>query len=144
MSLFHFCRMLILRFEVSRYSDWLYGPDYRGIGVRVRVGSRIFSTSFRSAVGPTQLDIQWALGTWEPEVHHRVRKVPPLNQRNEAHNCTLNLGIFYINVYVFQEALFYLDAFRPKCALPQIIAEESHCYIQLRREFCTHLSRLDL
>jgi hypothetical protein len=36
-----------------------YVLDDRGVGVRVPVGSRIFSMSSRSAVGPTQPPIQW-------------------------------------------------------------------------------------
>jgi hypothetical protein len=36
--------------------------DGRGVGVRVPVGSRIFSMSSRPAVGPTQHPIQWVSG----------------------------------------------------------------------------------
>jgi hypothetical protein len=36
-----------------------YGLDDRGVGVRVPVGSRIFSTSSRPALGSTQPSIQW-------------------------------------------------------------------------------------
>jgi hypothetical protein len=36
-----------------------YELDDRGVGVRVPVGSRIFSTSPRPALGPTQPPIQW-------------------------------------------------------------------------------------
>jgi hypothetical protein len=32
---------------------------YRGVGVRVPIGSRIFSTSSRPGLGPTQSPIQW-------------------------------------------------------------------------------------
>jgi hypothetical protein len=40
-----------------------YGLDDRGVGVRVPVGSRIFSTSSRPALGSTQPPIQWVPGT---------------------------------------------------------------------------------
>jgi hypothetical protein len=36
-----------------------YRLNNRGVGVRVPVGSRIFSTSPRPELGPTQLPIQW-------------------------------------------------------------------------------------
>jgi hypothetical protein len=36
-----------------------YGLGDRGVGVRVPVGSRNFSTSSRPALGPTQPPIQW-------------------------------------------------------------------------------------
>jgi hypothetical protein len=39
-----------------------YGLDDRGVGVQVPVGSRIFSTSSRPALGPTQSPIQWVPG----------------------------------------------------------------------------------
>jgi hypothetical protein len=39
-----------------------YGLDDRGVGVRVPVGSRIFSTSSMPAMGPKQPPIQWVLG----------------------------------------------------------------------------------
>jgi hypothetical protein len=39
-----------------------YGLDGRGFGVRVLVGSRIFSASSRPARGSTQLPIQWVQG----------------------------------------------------------------------------------
>jgi hypothetical protein len=45
-----------------------YGLDDRGVGVRVPVGSRIFSKSSRPALGSTQTPIQWvrgALSQWE-------------------------------------------------------------------------------
>jgi hypothetical protein len=45
-----------------------YGLDDRGIGVRVTVGSRIFSTSSRPAQGPTQPPIQWVPGALFPGV----------------------------------------------------------------------------
>jgi hypothetical protein len=39
-----------------------YGLDDRGVGVRVPVGSRIFSTSSRPALGSTQPTNQWLPG----------------------------------------------------------------------------------
>jgi hypothetical protein len=39
-----------------------YGLDDRGVGVRVPVGSRIFSTSSRPTLGSTQPPIQWVPG----------------------------------------------------------------------------------
>jgi hypothetical protein len=39
-----------------------YGLDDGGVGVRVPVGSRIFSMSSRQALGPTQIPIQWVRG----------------------------------------------------------------------------------
>jgi hypothetical protein len=39
-----------------------YGLGDRGVGVRVPVGSRIFSTSSRPALGSTQPPIQWVPG----------------------------------------------------------------------------------
>jgi hypothetical protein len=46
--------------------------------------------------------------------HRLVRKVPSLNKRNEGHIHT-QFKYYRINVCVFQEALFYLEAFQPKC-----------------------------
>jgi hypothetical protein len=40
-----------------------YGLYNRGFGVRVPVGSRTFSMSFRLGLGPTQPPIQWVPGT---------------------------------------------------------------------------------
>jgi hypothetical protein len=45
-----------------------YGLDDRGVGVRAPVGSRIFSTSSRPVLGPTQSPIQWVAGALFPEV----------------------------------------------------------------------------
>jgi hypothetical protein len=45
-----------------------YGLDDRGVGVRVPVGSGIFSTSSRPALGPTQPPIQWVAGALSPGV----------------------------------------------------------------------------
>jgi hypothetical protein len=41
-----------------------YGLDDLGVGVRVPVGSRIFSKSSRPALGPTQPPIQWVPGAF--------------------------------------------------------------------------------
>jgi hypothetical protein len=41
-----------------------YGLDGRRIGVQVPVGARIFSTSLRQFLGPTQPPVQWV-----PEAH---------------------------------------------------------------------------
>jgi hypothetical protein len=43
-----------------------YGLDDRGVGVRVPVGSRIFSMSSRPALGPTEPPIQWLTGVKRP------------------------------------------------------------------------------
>jgi hypothetical protein len=43
-----------------------YGPKDRGVGVRVTVASRIFSSSSRPALGPTQPPIQWIPGALSP------------------------------------------------------------------------------
>jgi hypothetical protein len=43
-----------------------YGLDDRGVGVRVPVGSRIFSTSSRPTLGSTQPPIQWVSGVKRP------------------------------------------------------------------------------
>jgi hypothetical protein len=45
-----------------------YGLDDRGVGVRVPVGSRLFSMSSRPALGSTQALIQWAPGALSPGV----------------------------------------------------------------------------
>jgi hypothetical protein len=45
-----------------------YGLDDRGVGVRVPVGSRIFSTSSRPALGPAHLPIQLLPGFLSPRV----------------------------------------------------------------------------
>jgi hypothetical protein len=44
-----------------------YGVDGWGIGVRVLIGSTMFSTSSRPALGPTQ-PIQWVTGDLSPGV----------------------------------------------------------------------------
>jgi hypothetical protein len=48
-----------------------YGLEDRGVGVRVRVGSRIFSASSNQALGSTQPPIQWVLGTISPGVKRK-------------------------------------------------------------------------
>jgi hypothetical protein len=49
-----------------------YGLDDRGVGVRVPVGSRMFSTSSRPALEPTQPPIQWLPGVLSPVVKRPV------------------------------------------------------------------------
>jgi hypothetical protein len=39
-----------------------YGLDDQGVGVQVPIGSRIFSTTSRQALGPTQPPIKWVPG----------------------------------------------------------------------------------
>jgi hypothetical protein len=51
-----------------------YGLDDRGVGVRVPVGSRIFSTSSRPAVGPTQPPIEWVPGLFPRGVRRPGRE----------------------------------------------------------------------
>jgi hypothetical protein len=51
-----------------------YGLDDRGVGVRVPVGSRIFSTSSRPALGPTQPAIQWVPGALSPGIKRQERE----------------------------------------------------------------------
>jgi hypothetical protein len=45
-----------------------YGMRDRGIGIRVSVGSRIFSASSRPALGSTQPPLQWVPGALFQEV----------------------------------------------------------------------------
>jgi hypothetical protein len=52
----------------------VYGLDGQGIRVRVPVGSRIFSTSSRPAMGSTQPPIQWVLGDPSPRVKRPGRE----------------------------------------------------------------------
>jgi hypothetical protein len=52
-------------------SYWL--DDWR-VGVRVPVGARIFSTSFRPALGSTQPPIQWVPGALSPGVRRPGRE----------------------------------------------------------------------
>jgi hypothetical protein len=51
-----------------------YGVDDRGVGVRVPVGSIIFSTSSRPALGLIQAPIQWIPGTLSPGVKRPGRE----------------------------------------------------------------------
>jgi hypothetical protein len=60
-----------------------YGLDHRGVGVRVRMGSRIFFfLRCTGWLGPTQPPIQWVMGTLSPEVKRQGREAdhsPPSN-----------------------------------------------------------------
>jgi hypothetical protein len=51
-----------------------YGLDDQGVGVRVPVGSRIFSTLSRPALGPTEPPIQWVPGAISPGVKQQGRE----------------------------------------------------------------------
>jgi hypothetical protein len=51
-----------------------YGLDDRGVGNRVPVGSRIFSTSSGPAMGPTQPPIQWVPGALSLGVKRQGRE----------------------------------------------------------------------
>jgi hypothetical protein len=51
-----------------------YGLDDGGVGVRVPVGTRIFSTSSRPALESTQPPIEWVLGAISPGVKRRWRE----------------------------------------------------------------------
>jgi hypothetical protein len=51
-----------------------YGLDYRGVGVRVPVWSRVFSTLLGPAVEPTQPPIQWVPGLPSPGVKRAGRE----------------------------------------------------------------------
>jgi hypothetical protein len=51
-----------------------YGLDDREVGVRVSVGSRIFFTSSRLDLGPTQSPIQWVPGVLSPGVERPGRE----------------------------------------------------------------------
>jgi hypothetical protein len=56
------------------------GLDGQGVGVRVPVGSRNFSTSSRPALGPTQPSIQWKTGALSPGIKQPGREpdhLPP-------------------------------------------------------------------
>jgi hypothetical protein len=52
-----------------------YGLDDRGVGVRVPVESRIFSTSSRPVLRPTQPPIQWVPGALSSGVKRSGREV---------------------------------------------------------------------
>jgi hypothetical protein len=62
---------LDLRIKVWTGIATVYGLDDRGVGVRVTVGSRIFSTSSRPARGPIQPPIQWVPVVLSPGVKLR-------------------------------------------------------------------------
>jgi hypothetical protein len=51
-----------------------YGLDDRGVGVQVPVGSRILSTSFRPALGPTQPPVEWVPRTLSPALKRQGRE----------------------------------------------------------------------
>jgi hypothetical protein len=51
-----------------------YGLDDQGVGVRVPVGSRIFSTSSRPALGPSHPPVQWVRGALSPVVKQPGRE----------------------------------------------------------------------
>jgi hypothetical protein len=51
-----------------------YGLDDRPVGVRVPVGSKLFSTLCRPALGPNQPPIQWVAGTLSPGVKRPGRE----------------------------------------------------------------------
>jgi hypothetical protein len=55
----------------SRHSDWLRGGRPRG---RSSSPGRVFSTSSRLALGPTQPPIQWVLGAPSPGVKRQARE----------------------------------------------------------------------
>jgi hypothetical protein len=63
-----------------------YGLDDRGVGVRVPVGSRIFSTSSKPALGSTQPPSQWVPGVTRPgrEADH-LQLVPRLRKCGSIH-----------------------------------------------------------
>jgi hypothetical protein len=59
-----------------------YGLDDRGVGVRVPLASRIFSTLSRPALGSTQPPVQWVPGALSPGVKRQERESdhsPPAN-----------------------------------------------------------------
>jgi hypothetical protein len=69
-----------------------YGLDNRGVGVRVPVRSRIFSTSSRPALGSTQPPIQWVPGALTAgvklpgrEADHSPPAVPGSRRRGPVH-----------------------------------------------------------
>jgi hypothetical protein len=51
-----------------------YGLGDRGVGVRVPIGSRIFSTLSRPVLGPTQPPIQWVPEALSPAAKRRGRE----------------------------------------------------------------------
>jgi hypothetical protein len=57
-----------------------YELDDRGVGFRIPVAARIFSTSSRPVLGPTQPPIQWVPGALSPGVKrqgHEADHSPP-------------------------------------------------------------------
>jgi hypothetical protein len=64
-----------------------YGLDDRRVGVRVPVGSRIFSTSSRPALGPTQPPVQWVLGALSPGVKRQGRETDHLQLVPRSRKC---------------------------------------------------------
>jgi hypothetical protein len=53
-----------------------YGLDDREVGVRVPVGTNIFSTSSTRALGSTHSPIQWVPGALSSVVKRSVREAP--------------------------------------------------------------------
>jgi hypothetical protein len=78
----------VQQFE-SRHIGTGYGLDDRGVGVWVLVGTRIFSTSLRPVLRPTQLPSQWV-----PRALSLVIK-PPGRQGQE------NVEL-YIHIHIHQ------------------------------------------
>jgi hypothetical protein len=62
-----------------------YGLDSRGVGVRVPVGTRFFSSP-RHADPPTQPPIQWVLGALSPGVKRPEREADHSPTRAEVKN----------------------------------------------------------
>jgi hypothetical protein len=60
-----------------------YGLGDRGVGIRVPVGSRIFSTSSRPAMRPTQPPIQWVPGLKGPG-HEADHSFPTIAEVKET------------------------------------------------------------
>jgi hypothetical protein len=61
-----------------------YGLNYRGVGVRLPVESKIFSTSSRPVLGSTQPSIQWVPGPLSPGIKQPGRETvhsPPANAK---------------------------------------------------------------
>jgi hypothetical protein len=64
-----------------------YGLDDRGVGVRVPVGWRIFYTSSRPVLGPTQPPIQWVPGRspWSVKLTTYLQLVPRSGKCGSIH-----------------------------------------------------------
>jgi hypothetical protein len=83
----YFGRLALLDFIIMNRDSVVgiatgYGLDDRGVEVRVPVQSRIFSTSPRPVLGPTQLPIQWVPGAISPGVRRPEPEAdhsPPAN-----------------------------------------------------------------